>query len=98
MKRPFSLKKIIEILVICILGILLSVAFKPNYTKLHELKTQHLLLRQKLTLEEKRNENLKKELHGLKNDPYWIEKVAREKLGWCSSKETVYKFQTRKSY
>ena len=97
MKRQFSLKKLIQILIICSMGIGLTIAFKPNYIKLHELQTHYSHLKQKLFLEEKRSQQLKRELNGLTNNPDWIEKVAREKLGWCSLKETIYRFQTSDS-
>lgn len=73
------------------------IAFTPNFKKLDELQTHHSLLRQKQLLEEKRSYKLKQELNGLKTNPEWIEKVAREKLGWCSPDETVYRFQNSDS-
>jgi len=81
-----------------ILGLVLLVAFSPNFKKLQDLRAHHARLKQKLLLEEKRNYLLKKEFNGLSNDPGYIEKVAREKLGWCHPRETVYRFPTYSRY
>lgn len=97
MKSPFFFKKLAGILFICAAGIFLSIAFKHNYAKLRELQTHYSLLKQKLILEGKRSLRLKKEQDGLTCDPHQIEKVAREKLGWCSPGETVYRFPEEKN-
>lgn len=97
MKRQPSTQKLISYSIVCGLGILIIIAFRPNFMTLYEMKTHYYHLKQKLILEEKRNYFLKKEFNGLSNDPSYIEKVAREKLGWCRPTETVYRFQTHPS-
>ena len=81
-----------------ILGAVLLVTFSPNFRKLLRLRADYARLKQKLLLEEKRNYLLKKEFNGLSNDAGYIEKVAREKLGWCHPRETVYRFPTYSRY
>lgn len=95
MKNSSSLRKPAEILLICVIGIFIALAFKPNFAKLYELRAHQSILKKKLLLEEKRNYSLQKEYNGLSNDPEYIERVAREKLGWCRPTETVYRFQTK---
>lgn len=38
------------------------------------------------------NERLRQQIHRLKTDPRAIERVAREKFGYCRPNETVYDF------
>lgn len=97
MNRQLSTERLISYSIIFGLGILIVTAFKPNFAVLYDMKTHYSFLKQKLVLEEKRNYFLKKELNGLSNDPNYIEKVAREKLGWCRPSETVYRFQIHPS-
>jgi len=92
---PFS--KLAAILVMCGLGFLIISAFRPNFSKLLELQTLLSVAKQKLVLEEKRNACLKEEFDGLSSDPVYIEKVAREKLGWCRPTETVVRFSKNSS-
>ncbi len=45
---------------------------------------------------QKKNANLHKEIRRLKDNKFWIEKHAREKLGWVKPGEVIYKFETVK--
>lgn len=94
MKTHQSVSKIVGNIFIVLFGLVVVIAFRPNFAKLLELQTHHSPLKQKLLLEEKKNAYLKKESNGLSTDPEFIEKVAREKLGWSRPAETVYRFQT----
>ncbi len=76
-------------------GIVLVCAFVPNYTTLLRLQKQQVFHKQKLVLAEKRNQFLQKELDRLQNSPEGIEQVAREKLGWAGTEETVYRFRSQ---
>lgn len=95
MKRQLSQSAWVAYFLVCAFGILIVIAFKPNFSELRELRAHYSLARQRLFLEEKKNYSLQKEFNGLSNDPEYIEEVAREKLGWCRPTETVYRFQTR---
>lgn len=95
MKKQSFQSAFISYFLVCAFGILIVIAFKPNFSELHELRTHYSFAQQRLFLEEKKNYSLQKEFNGLSNDPEYIEEVAREKLGWCRPTETVYRFQTR---
>jgi len=45
---------------------------------------------------ELKNQTLEKEIERLKNDPAYIEKVAREKFGLVKKNELVFDFSTKK--
>ena len=92
MKRRSFPVKYIAVALVLLTGILITVVFVPNFSKLYELEKHYSAVSDKLILEEKRNLYLKEEFDGLSNNPDYIEKVAREKLGWCRSSETVYRF------
>jgi len=94
MKRYSLFAISIKILILCAFGTLIYLAFRPNYEKLRQLQLQQSLLTQRLILKEKQSQCLKKELTGLNSNSSWIEKVAREKLGWCLPEEKIYRFQT----
>jgi cell division protein FtsB len=43
-------------------------------------------------------DSLQKEIHRLRTDTAYIEKIAREKLGMAKKDETIYKFIERKNH
>lgn len=94
MKKHSFIPNLIIYILISGFGIFLVIVFCPNFAKIYQLQAHHSRMKQKLFLEEKRNYFLKKEFNGLSNDPNYIERIAREKLGWCRPTETVYRFQT----
>lgn len=52
-------------------------------------------LQKEIQLIEADNEELRKEIHALKNDPSIIEKITREELGLTREGEIIYKFSPR---
>lgn len=94
MHRSYQTKinRFIGILIIFGIGILLILVFIPNFTTLFDLNKKLEASKQKVILAQKQNKHFKEELNSLQNDPNWIEKVAREKLGWVNPDETVYRF------
>ena len=55
-----------------------------------ELEAKKLALQQ----EEQTHERLKREIDLLKTDPEYVEKVARDKLGYGRDGETLYRFES----
>lgn len=92
MKKKKLPLEFLSYLLIIGFGAAILFAFIPNFTKLSKLDIQYSQLQKQLQLEEKKNISLKKEYNGLSNNPDYIEKVAREKLGWSRPNETVYRF------
>ena len=56
-------------------------------SEIRELEENNL----RLELESRR---LRDSIHDLQNDPKAIERIAREKLGWCREDEKIYHFHT----
>jgi len=55
-----------------------------------ELEAKQLALQK----EEELNARLNREIELLKNDPEYVEKVARDKLGYGRDGETIYRFES----
>ena len=74
-----------------IITVVILVVFLPSYSKMQELKqkNQDFLLR--IQYLEAKNKKLEQEGRFLKNNPEYLEKVAREKMGLIRQGETVYK-------
>jgi cell division protein FtsB len=73
-------------------GILIvTLLFLPGFSKLHRLRKKNRNLEKRIEILTKTNEELKKEKEKLENDPSYVEKVAREKLGLTRKDEIVLK-------
>lgn len=77
---------------IAIIGIFIVAAvFLPGFSKLQKLREKNRNLERRIEILTKANEELKKEEEKLENDPSYVEKVAREKLGLTRKDEIVLK-------
>lgn len=79
-----------------ILFILLAMAayiaiFLPKYSELQKLRESNDDIKQRIRLLEQNNDILKEEIKRLKDDPFYLEKKAREKLGIIKKGEYIYK-------
>ena len=70
--------------------ILLSLIFIPGYSKIKHLARQNKELEWQIEEIKQANRRLKLEHQMLRNDPIYLEKVAREKLGVVREGEIVY--------
>lgn len=59
----------------------------------HRMNKTYKALQQEINSLGKENERLKKEVEALKNDPHYIEKLAREKLGLSKEGEIIYQYE-----
>ena len=82
-------KKIIVLLLLALA--VLGFIFIPGYLKIKKLAGQNRELERQIQKIEQANKGLKKEQEKLINDPLYLEKVAREKLGVVRKGEVVYK-------
>ena len=71
-------------------GILL-VLFFPGYAKMQELRQKNRELEATIKKLEKENLAISQEKERLENDPDYLEKVAREKLGIVRKGEVIYR-------
>lgn len=69
----------------------LCVVFLPGYSRLNKIRESNDELRKRIALLEQRNEEMKKELLRMKEDPVYLEGKARNKLGIVKKGEVVYK-------
>lgn len=75
---------------IFILLVLLAI-FVPGYSKLQKLKSAEEDLTQRQEELKIENTKLSKQERGLKEDPFYIEKIARENMKATKKGEVIYK-------
>ena len=94
-----NLKKNI-LLVVAIISMILMLMFivvgKNGLTDLHELKTKRDNLVKKNEELTKKNLSLYREIDRMKNDPKYVENVARQELGVIGKDEVIIKVKKRK--
>lgn len=79
------------ILYIFILAVVLSIIFLPGFSELHKLQGKNVQLQKRIRLLEEHNDKLKEELTLMKEDPDYLEKKARERLGIVKKGEIIYR-------
>jgi len=75
------------------LGVILLLVFLPSYQEMQDLKQknrEYELLMQELVRE---NSRLTEEKHLLNEDPAYLEKVARDKMGLIKDGEMIYRME-----
>lgn len=90
MKASNIILSILFMLVSCVSGYFLL----PAYTKYRKSQEN---LKQVISNEAELDHNIAsvdKKIHALEHDDRAIERVAREKFGWCRDGEQVYRIQT----
>ncbi len=81
-----------KIVIVSILGAaMLGIIFIPGYVRIKKLVRQNRELERQIVEIEQHNLKLKEEHEKLINDPIYLEKVAREKLGVVRKGEEVYR-------
>ena len=83
-------KKRITVYVLAVV-VALCIIFLPSYSELHKLREENEQLQRRIVLLEGHNEKLKEELQKMKQDPDYVEKRAREKLGIIKKGEIIYR-------
>lgn len=71
------------------------VVFLPGHSKLQELREENEQYQKRIELLEGHNEQLKEELSRMRQDPVYVEKKAREKLGIIKKGEIIYRKKTK---
>lgn len=67
------------------------IIFLPGYAKLQDLRQRNIDLKSRIFELEQKNTELIKKRELLEKDPFYLEKVAREKMGVTKKGEVVYK-------
>ncbi|MFA5260260.1 MAG: septum formation initiator family protein [Candidatus Omnitrophota bacterium] len=71
--------------------IIIFVLFLPSYTELQDLKQKNLDYDREIRQLKDLNKKLVEEKRRLEEDPLYLEKVAREKMGLIKEGEVIYK-------
>ena len=71
--------------------VFILIIFLPSHTTMQDLWQKNLEYDQQIQLLKKNQDDLKAEKRLLEEDPVYLEKVAREKMGLIKEGEVVYK-------
>ena len=82
------------LLFLALFFIFFSIFGQNGLLKIGDLKKARLILTKEVIALREENDALRKEISGLKEDPFFIEKVAREELNLVRSNEIVYYFSS----
>lgn len=74
-----------------IIAVIIAVLFLPGVSKLQRLQEENEQLRQRIKLLGEYNDVLREEITKMEEDPSYLEKRAREKLGIVKKGEYIYK-------
>jgi len=74
-----------------VITIIVLVIFLPSYSQLQDLKQKNFDFSQKIQHLTQENARLKEERRRLEDDPVYLEKIAREKMGLIRPGEVVYR-------
>ena len=75
---------------IALFSVLLGAVYLPGFFKLRGLRKENIDLQKRIRLLEEHNEVLKEEIASMQEDPGYVEKKAREKLGVLKKGEIIY--------
>ena len=98
-KKQNALSKLkkMSLILIVILSVCLTIyAFTPCIIEQRKLDKQITNLENEIERVRESNKKLVKEISTLKNDPLYIEKLARKELGLIRSGEVIYKLKPDK--
>ena len=77
--------------VLFVVAFVILIIFLPSYTQMQDLKQKNREYAARIAELETKNSKMENECERLKNDPEYLEKVAREKMGLIRENEKVYK-------
>lgn len=80
-----------KLIIFLIAGIVLLIIFLPGYINYHKLASRNAKLRKQIKEVKDNNFKLKEESRRLENDVFYMEQVARERMGVAKEGEVVYK-------
>ncbi len=87
------MKKLLFFLfIVLIIIVLFVIVYLPGYTHYQEVTGREAGLQQQISEFTQKNRELEEELHLLRNDIDYLEKVVRDTMGLVKPGEEVYKF------
>ena len=87
--RPRPAKLIKGFLLLTAIVSIIYFLFLPNYTKIKKLQERNKELESNIIVLAEDIEILKDDLENFKNDPFYLEKIAREQLGIARDNEVI---------
>lgn len=74
-----------------VVTVIILVVFLPSYTQMQDLKQKNDEYTRQIRLLKQENNRVSLEINRLENDPIYLEKIARERMGLVREGEVVYK-------
>lgn len=94
-----NIKKIVKIFlfIICLLLLLFGGVkyFLPEAKKFQKLKKRDQEIKAKIKVEEGKKKELIEEERNLRSNSFFLEKIARDKLGLAKKEDLIYRFKNR---
>ncbi|MFC2149677.1 septum formation initiator family protein [Candidatus Auribacterota bacterium] len=87
-------KKILWVFFLSLISFSVIYLLLPEIGKYLSFVSDDKKLSKRIEEEERKNLLYKKEIDNLENNPVYIEKIAREKLGYSRKGEIIYKFSS----
>jgi len=87
-----ALTKIVVSLVVLAVLLLIGMCYLPLINQNERMRAENLRLETELQKETEKSKQLLSQIDALKNDPQTVERMAREKLGYAKTDETVVLF------
>ena len=76
-----------------VIAVIIFLLFLPSFTQMQNVKTKNFEYAKRIKDLEAQQARLLEEKERLENDPVYLEKVAREKLGLIKEGEVVYRLK-----
>jgi cell division protein FtsB len=83
---------VITVIALTVAAVVLIMALEPVSSDYRKLAAEEETLKRKLTRLRQENEELKEEIYRLKNNPFYLEKYARDAFGLAGTNEYIFKF------
>jgi cell division protein FtsB len=77
--------------ILCVFSVLITIIFLPSYTHVQDLRLKNAEYDRQIYALKRNKIKLLEEKHLLEENPEYLEKVAREKMGLIKDNEVVFK-------
>ncbi|HOW35518.1 MAG TPA: septum formation initiator family protein [Candidatus Omnitrophota bacterium] len=74
-----------------VITVIILVVFLPSYTQMQDLKQKNAEYTRQIRVLKQENNRMGLEINRLENDPIYLEKIARERMGLVREGEVVYR-------
>jgi cell division protein FtsB len=88
------LNRVVLILLFVVGAVVVFIWYLPLIQQNQRYRKEIFSLETKIQNEERQGRQLKGAIDAVQNDPKTLERLAREKLGWAKTNETVVRFES----